>query len=67
MDEAGSGAGGAIIAQKATHTWKPGSIKQGNSPPRYAPKGDAGTKSPEAYEPEGKYGKPGGRGQRSGA
>ena len=48
-------------------TWKPGPVKQGNSPPRYAPKGDAGTKSPEAYEPTGKYAKKGGRGQRSGA
>jgi hypothetical protein len=50
-------------------TWKPGPVKQGNSPPRYAPKGDAGTKSPEAYEPSGKYAKKPGRAgnQRSGA
>lgn len=47
-------------------TWKPGPVKQGRSPPRYAPKGDAGTKQADAYEPSGKYKKPGGSGQRSG-
>ena len=47
-------------------TWKPGVVSRGGKP-RYAPKGDAGTKSPQAYSPTGKYGKPGGKGQRSGA
>ena len=47
-------------------TQQPGPVSKGG-PPRHAPKGDAGLKSPRAYAPEGKYGKPGGRGQRSGA
>ena len=47
-------------------TWKPGVVSRGGKP-RYAPKGDSGTKSPQAYSPTGKYKKPGGSGQRSGA
>ncbi len=47
-------------------TWKPGKVSSGGSP-RYAPKGDAGTKSPEAASPSGKYVKKGGSGQRSGS
>jgi len=51
---------------KTTPGWKPGALPRGGEP-RYAPKGDAGTKSPKAYEPTGKYAKIGGKGQRSGA
>lgn len=47
--------------------WRPGPVKQGSSPPRYAPKGNAGLKSPKAASPSGKYAKKGGKGQRSGA
>lgn len=47
-------------------TWKPGPVKQGNSPPRYQ-NSPSNTKPVDAYEPTGKYQKPGGRGQRSGA
>ncbi len=47
-------------------TWKPGKVSSGGSP-RYAPKGDSGTKSPEAASPTGKYAKKGGSGQRSGS
>ena len=59
-DRAKLGAGGKM--------WAPAPVKQGSSPPRYHPKGNAGT-SPgiRAASPSGKYGKPGGRGQRSGA
>jgi hypothetical protein len=48
--------------------WKPGPLPHtGDSSPRHAPKGDFGTKSPEAATPTGRYAKPGGKGQRSGA
>ena len=48
-------------------TWKLGPIKQGSSPPRYAPKGDAGTKPPSAASASGKYAKAGGRGKGFGS
>lgn len=67
MDEASTRMKGPVVAEIPTHTWKPGSIKQGSSPPRYAPKGDAGLASPRAAQPTGKFKKKGGKGQRSGA
>ncbi len=47
-------------------TWKPGKVSSGG-PPKYAPKGDAGTRDVAAASPSGKYAKKGGSGQRSGA
>lgn len=67
MDEASTRMKGSVLAEAPTHTWKPGSIKQGSSPPRFKPKGDAGLASPKAAQPTGKYKKKGGKGQRSGA
>jgi hypothetical protein len=46
--------------------WKTGALPRGGKP-RYAPTGDSGTKQVSAYSPSGKYGKVGGKGQRSGA
>ena len=49
-------------------TWKPGKLHhRGDSAPRYAPKGDAGTKSPSAASPSGKYAKSGGKGKGFGS
>ena len=47
-------------------TWKPGKVSSGG-PPRYAPKGNAGTKSPSAASPSGKYAKKGGTGKGFGS
>jgi hypothetical protein len=47
-------------------TWKPGVVSRSGKP-RYAPKGDGGTRQVSAASPTGRYGKPGGKGQRSGA
>jgi hypothetical protein len=49
-------------------TWKPGALPhRGDSKPRFGPSGDFGTHPVKAASPTGKYGKPGGKGQRSGA
>lgn len=47
--------------------WQPGPINGVGDNARPKPTGDAGTKSPRAASPSGKYGKPGGSGQRSGS
>jgi hypothetical protein len=46
--------------------WSPRGLPRGGEP-RYAPKGDATTRSPKAATPTGKYRKIGGPGQRSGS
>ena len=46
--------------------WSPTGFPRGGADPQ-RPKGDATTKSPKAASPSGKYAKPGGKGQRSGA
>jgi len=47
-------------------TWKPGPVSRGGAP-RYAPKGNAGTKPVSAASPSGKYAKVGGKGKGFGS
>lgn len=58
----------SVVAPWDCDTWKPGPLAhKGDSSPRYAPKGDAGTKSPSAASPSGKYAKTGGKGKGFGS
>ena len=47
--------------------WQPGPIKRVGDNARPTPTGYYDTHQSKAYSPSGKYGKPGGKGQRSGA
>ncbi len=47
-------------------TWKPGKVSSGG-PPKYAPKGDSGTRDVAAASPSGKYAKKGGTGKGFGS
>lgn len=63
-----SEAGIGELASYRSQYWKLGPLDhKGNSAPRYAPKGNAGTKSPAAASPSGRYAKSGGRGKGFGS